>query len=263
MRRFTLRLTWIVALGYMAVVTALYLAQDRLIHVGWAGPAPQAVAAIPGLTEISVESDAGYLRGWHRPAASGRPTLIVFHGNGGFYWRRLDAFAQRGWGILLVPYRGYAGNPGAPDEAGLMEDGRAVLAHARGVLGLPAEDILLYGESLGTGVAARMALEPGGWRGLILVAPYTSVEDRAAELYPWVPVRTLLRDRFATDEIIARVEAPILIVHGTSDPVIPVAHGRALAALAPETKTTWIDGAGHILPVPTVTRAIAEFLGTG
>lgn len=261
MRRALVRLLSIAVIGYLAILAVLWASQDNLIHPGWAGPSPQAVATIPGLEEIAVRGADGLtLRGWARTAAPGAPTLILFHGNGGAQWRKLSAFVARGWGILLVSYRGYAGNPGKPSEAGLMADARAVLAYAAQELGVPPSDTILYGESLGTGVAARMALEPGAWRAVVLDAPYTSVEDRAAEVYRWVPVRLLLRDRFATKDHIAGITAPLLILHGTQDRTIPVSHGQALATLAPDAKGVWIDGAGHALPPDRVVAELTAFL---
>jgi pimeloyl-ACP methyl ester carboxylesterase len=247
------------AILYLGVVVALWSVQDRLIFPGWVGPSVAQVAAVPDLTEITIPGDPD-LRGWYRPAAPGRPTLVVFHGNAGFQWPKLTAFAARGYGILFATYRGFAGNPGAPSETGLMADGRATLARAA-ALDLRPEDVVIYGESLGSGVAARMALEPGDWRALVLDAPYTSVRERAAEMYPYLPVRPLVRHAFDTLSIIEEVEAPLLILHGTADFVIPVEHGRTLLAAATEPKAAvWFEGGSHLLPAEPVAEAVDAFL---
>ena len=252
------RLLALGALVWVAGVALLWAAQEALIFPGWDGPSAADVAAIPGLEEIAIAGEVP-LRGWYRRPDPGAPTIVIFHGNAGTQWSQLAAFAARAWGILLPAWRGYAGNPGAPSETGLYADAAATLRHAAG-LGLRSEDIVLYGESLGTGVATQVAAHSSGWRALVLDAPYTSVADRAAETYPWVPVRTLIRHRFDTAERIARVTAPILILHGTADRVIPVSHGRALAALVPQARAVWFEGGGHLLPAERVAAEMAGFL---
>ena len=257
-------LGWLAAAVLLLYLTAMTLAwafQDRLLHHGWAGPSAAQVAAVPGLTEVAIPGpDGAALRAWYREADAGRPTLILFHGNAGFGWGKLEAFAARGFGLLMTSYRGYAAAPGTPSEAGLLADARAALAWAAAG-GLAPEETVLYGESLGTGVAARMALEPGDWRALVLDAPYTSIVDRAAEIYSIFPVRFLLRDRFETDTFIDRIDTPLLILHGTADIVIPVEHGRTLLDLAEEPKRgVWIDGGTHFLPPDRIAAEMADFL---
>jgi fermentation-respiration switch protein FrsA (DUF1100 family) len=248
---------------YLLALAALWFFQDALLYPGWAGPAVEWVEAVPGLEEVSVPGETGALRGWWRPPGPGQPTVAVFHGNAGFQWMKLHAFAERDWGILMVAYRGFAGNAGTPSEAGLVADGRAALdwLAARGVA---PGDTVLWGESLGTGVATRVALsgEDGGgdWRALVLDAPYTSLHDRAEEMYGIFPVRPLMRDEFDTAGIVGDVSAPILILHGTADRVIPAAHGRALAAMAPDATLEIVEGGTHFLPPQLVAGRLERFL---
>ncbi|MEM8850832.1 MAG: alpha/beta hydrolase [Pseudomonadota bacterium] len=251
----------VLAAFYLIALGTLYAAQNSLIFPGWAGPSAQMVATVPGIVEIAVPGPDGTpLRGWARPAASGQPTIVFFHGNAGFQWHKLPPLAARGYGLLLVSYRGFSGNPGAPSEAGLLADARATLAYAA-TQGIAPEDTILYGESLGTGVAAQMALEPGDWRGLILDAPYTSLEDRASEMYPIFPVRAMIDVEFDTLAIIDRVATPLLIFHGIEDVVIPVDHGRNLLAAAADPKDAiWIDGGSHFLPPDVIAEGIEAFL---
>ncbi|MEL7182568.1 MAG: alpha/beta hydrolase, partial [Pseudomonadota bacterium] len=217
---------------YLLLLGLLWSMQERLIFPGWSGPSASAVASVPGLEDIRIPHGDGSTRsGWWRQPDDGAPTLVIFHGNAGTQWGRLPAFAARGFGILLIPYGGYAGNPGAPSEPGLMADGMVALAALR-AKGVKPEDTILYGESLGTGVAAQMALEPGDWRGVVLDAPYLSVAQRAAEVHWYFPVDHLIRHRFDTASIIQDIQAPILILHGTDDRVIPIHHGEAVFALA-------------------------------
>ncbi|PWJ16230.1 alpha/beta hydrolase [Jannaschia seohaensis] len=258
MRRLISRLLALSAGLYLLAVGGLWAFQETFIFPGWDGPSAAQVAAVPGLEEIVIPGEVP-LRAWTRPPGPGAPTIVVFHGNAGTQWSQLEAFAARDWGILIAAYRGFAGNSGAPSEAGLYADAEAVLAHAAAT-GLAPADTVLYGESLGTGVAARMARRDAGWRALVLDAPYTSVADRAAEHYPWVPVHALNRHRFDTAAILPEVAAPILILHGTEDEIIPVHHGRALAAQMPDARAIWIEGDDHFLAPELVAEAIAAFL---
>ncbi|MBM2577580.1 alpha/beta hydrolase [Jannaschia sp. Os4] len=253
------RAAGVAALLYLLALAALWALQERLLFIGWDGLTDGEVAMVPGLAEVEVPGPDGPLRGWWRPPDAGRETIVVFHGNGGFQWPKMIPWARRGHGVLLVAYRGYAGNAGAPSEAGLLDDARAALAFAA-AQGVPETRTVLYGESLGTGVATRMAAE-GDWRALVLDAPYTSIPDRAAEIYGIFPVRAMIRTRFETRAVLPEVEAPVLILHGTADRVIPVAHGRALLAVAGEPKDgVWVEGGTHFLPPEVVDRAMAGFL---
>ena len=146
--------------------------------------------------------------------------------------------------MLLAEYRGYGGNPGTPSEEGFYADGRAALDFlaAREV---PAARIVLYGESLGTGVAVQLALERRVGA-VVLEAPFTSAVDVGADIYPFLPVRLLARDRFDSIAKIAAIGAPLLVLHGEADKVVPVRFGRALLAAARQPKEgVFVPGAGH------------------
>jgi uncharacterized protein len=151
-------------------------------------------------------------------------------------------FHQRGWGVVLASYRGYSGNPGEPTENGLMEDARATLATAAARAG----PIIVWGHSLGSGVAARMASE-GRAAGLVLEAPYTSITDLAVrQSPPYVPVRLLLLDRFDTRSLVSHIAVPVLIFHSVDDPEIPFTMGQELGAELGERATfIQLNGMGH------------------
>ena len=144
----------------------------------------------------------------------------------------------------MMSYRGYSGSTGAPSEVANVADGKLAF-DALAADGVAPGDIIIYGESLGSGVAVQVAAEkaPGG---LILDAPYTSIADIAAGQYPWLPVRWLLRDRYDSVDYIAKVHCPLLIVHGERDEIIPVGMGRELLALAnPPKQIATFKEAGH------------------
>ena len=234
--------------GWGLMVTALYVMQRSILFVPDVARPDPADSRAPTMERVQAETGDGLrLEGWWQPAARGRPTVAYFHGNGGNIGGRDEKarrFVERGYGLLLAGYRGYGGNPGSPSEPGLIEDGRAWIDRL-GQLGVPAQGILLYGESLGSGVAAALALERPV-AGLVLEAPYTSIVDIAAARYWFVPVRLLLLDRFDTRSRLPGVGVPVLIIHGTDDRVIPASHGDALFAVAPEPKRlVRIDGGGH------------------
>lgn len=184
---------------------------------------------------------------WYAAAQPGQPTLLYFHGNGGNLLNRAERvqlFSSRGFGILLMSYRGSSGSDGAPSERNNVADAKTMYDRlvAKGVA---ARDVFLYGESLGSGVAVQVAAEkPVG--GVILDAPYTSIVDVAAIFYPYLPVRYVMSDRYETTSYASAVTAPALVVHGERDGIIPVAMGREVAAkLGGPTQFQSFPEAGH------------------
>ena len=233
---------------YLAAVTVMYVSQRRFIY--FPEPArtlPQSVG-LPDVSErIIATPDGEKLIAWYGRAKAGQPTLLYFHGNGGALEFRNVSFRHyldRGLGVFMMSYRGYSGSTGEPSEAANVAD--AKLAYEALLKeGVRAEDIILYGESLGSGVAIQVAAEKQV-AGMILDSPYTSVAELAARLYPWLPVNLLLKDRYDSILHIRNVHAPLLIVHGEADDVIPVEMGRRLFAAANEPKEiVTIPGGGH------------------
>jgi uncharacterized protein len=237
-----------IVLAYVALLVALYLGQRSLLYLpDTSRPQLRSLAEL-GFREVTLTTADGLsLLSWYRPPDGGAPVVAYFHGNGGHIGYRTDRmmrFAGQGLGVLLLEYRGYGGNPGTPTEAGLYADAKAALDFlAR--QGIPANRLVLYGESLGSGVAVHMAAERE-IGALILEAPFTRVADAASYHYPYVPVSLLLRDRFDSISAIGNVGAPILILHGERDRVVPARFGHALFAAAPEPKEGWFSPeAGH------------------
>jgi fermentation-respiration switch protein FrsA (DUF1100 family) len=184
---------------------------------------------------------------WWSPPEPGRPSVLYFHGNAGSLvdrTGRIRRFQERGIGVLMMTYRGYGGSMGKPTERDNVADGKraydALLAE-----GVPAEQIFIFGESLGTSVAMQVAAKKKA-AGLILDAPYTSMLDLAHLHYPYLPADWFLRDRYETVQHIAKIDVPLLVVHGEADVVIPVAMGRAVFDAAPGPKTFLKFGGGHL-----------------
>jgi uncharacterized protein len=173
---------------------------------------------------------------WHVAPRPGHHVVIYFPGNGdtlaGLVGRFRDITSD-GTGLVALSYRGYAGSSGQPSEPGILQDAAAAYAFTAALY--PAGRIVPWGFSLGSGVAVALAANhPVG--GLILEAPYTSIADIAATAFRLFPVRYLLKDRFRSDQRIARVKAPLLIMHGGRDSTISISFGEALFALANEPK---------------------------
>lgn len=240
-----LTLLYLIIIGYILIMLGMFVFQRRLMyypeieifqpdHYG-----VKDVKIIPLVTEDKVEIEA-----WHvLQADTSLPLLVYFHGNAGHIGDRmakLGHFIEAGFGILAVSYRGYGNSKGAPSEKGLYEDARAALHHALKDIGLKPKDVLLYGESLGSGIATHTAKvmadngTPVG--GLVLEAPYTSVARRSQEMYPFIPAVLLVKDKYHSIDKIAHIDCPLLLFHGEADTVIPVHHGRALLAAAKEPK---------------------------
>jgi uncharacterized protein len=184
---------------------------------------------------------------WWGQAKQGRPTLLYFHGNGGSLTtrsERIRKYMAHGYGIVMMTYRGFGGSTGVPSERANVSDAKEVYEALR-ASGVPASEIVVYGESLGTGVAIQLAAEKEV-AGLILDAPYTSIVDLAALHYPQLPARWLMTDRYESLSAAGRVAAPTLIVHGEADDIIPVEMSRRVAAaLKGPVQLATFPGAGH------------------
>jgi fermentation-respiration switch protein FrsA (DUF1100 family) len=223
---------------YLLVALVMYMGQRRLMYFPDTARILPAEAGLPNVTERVLNTpDGARIVAWYGKAKPGQPTLLYFHGNGGGLAERAERFRRfmgQGWGVYMMAYRGYAGSSGYPTEANNVADAR--LAYGALVQeGVPADSIILYGESLGTNLATRVAAERASI-GLILEAPYTSVLDIALTDYPFLPVRLLLSDRYETDKVLPQVKVPLLIIHGKEDGIIPVSMAQKLAKLANEPK---------------------------
>src|ERR1700737_1650796 len=234
-------LKWIIivaSIGYLGGLAALSFAQRSFLF-----PIPQTVRTAPGTAgfpeaeeHLLTTDDGEKVIAWHVPAKPGHAVVLYFHGNGdflaGFFGRFRDIIAD-GTGVVALSYRGYSGSSGKPSEQGLLQD--AAAAYAFTSARYDAEKIVAWGFSLGTGVAGPLPAEQPAGK-LMLEAPYTSIADVAAAAFPIFPVRLVLKDQFRSDDRIARVKAPLLVMHGVRDFTIPITFGERLFALAHEPK---------------------------
>lgn len=231
----------------------MYSVQDSIVFFPERGNADAVLAEVPDAEEADITAaDGERLAGRYAPPADKRDGKIIlyFHGNAGHLGDRADklnAFARAGYGVLGISYRGYGESSGAPSEAGLRRDAIAAWGYLLDK-GYAPENIIIYGESLGTAVAlgavAQDNLQP---HLIVLEAPPLSILQRGRELYPWLPVRFLLRNKFESDKHAANVTAPALVIHGREDEVVPFAHGHAIyGALASPVKAfRQLENTGH------------------
>jgi pimeloyl-ACP methyl ester carboxylesterase len=260
-RRLRMILVWLfvaVVTAYLAIVVLLAVNQGRIIY-----PAPPPQGVPPGYSPIELRTADGLaLTSGYRPARAGLPTVLFFHGNGmvwpdGRYVTEL--LARRGYGLLLAEYRGYNGNPGRASEQGLYHDSRAALGFLE-ANGVASGDVVVMGLSVGSGPAVQLAIE-NEVRALILISPVSSLPATARAAYPWLPVGPLLRDRYDNLAKLRDVDAPILILHGDADRLIPHAHAEQLAASNPAAEFVLLPGRGHNMAAdPLVQSLELEFL---
>lgn len=266
-----LRAALVVGLVLGTVMGAVWALQRQLIYFPDPSPVPPAHEVLAGARDVALHTEDGLTLGaWFLPATDGRDrgmAVLLAPGNGGNRVGRADfarLLSNRGLAVLLLDYRGYGGNPGSPSEDGLLADARAG-ADALEDLGFPPERILYFGESLGTGVVAALQAErpPAG---LVLRSPFTELADVGSHHYPWLPVRTLLRDRFPVLDHLEGSEVPVTVVYGDRDSVVPPRLSARVADGAPSlVEEVVIEGADHNDPVmfgPEVAQAVVRLAVT-
>ena len=237
MRRTVLSTLSAIALVYLGICALLFFAQRSLLYFPVSGPRP------PGAEALDLSVPGATLRVWTRPVA-GPDALIYFGGNAEDVGQNLAPFASAlpRHALYLVNYRGYGGSTGAPTEAALLADALAVYDHVR-----PRHaNIAVAGRSLGSGVAVHLARERPVSR-LVLVTPYDSIANVAAGIYPFLPVRWLIKDRFDSASRVSEVRAPTMVVIAERDEVIARARSDALVEkfAKGQARVEVIAGAGH------------------
>jgi len=248
---------------YAGIAAVLYATQRSLMYFPDTTHTTPAQADLPQAEEVALTASDGVgITAWHAAPKNNKPVILYFHGNGGSLHYRAERFKKLindGVGLVALEYRGFGGNAGAPSEHGLIADGEAAYAFA--TARYPAKQIAVWGESLGTGVAIALGAEKPVGR-VILEAPFTSAAAVAAIRYWYLPVRLLMKDQFHSDERIAKVTAPILILHGLHDQIVPYGMGEQLFELANQPKhiVKFLDGGHEDLDANGALHAVARFL---
>jgi uncharacterized protein len=240
-----------IAAMYGTIVALAWAFQSRLLYLpSIAGRSVTATPADRGwrYEEIRLNAEDGVrIAGWWLPHDEPRATLLFFHGNAGNIGHRLDSlqlFRQLNLSVLIVDYRGYGESEGSPSEAGIRMDARAAWNYLTLERRIPAREIVVFGRSLGGAVAAHLAREhrPAA---LIVESAFRSAPEMAQSAYPFLPARWLTRFDYATENYVREVDAPVLVIHGTADEIIPYAHGLAVYEAAREPKRMLELQGGH------------------
>lgn len=240
----------IAVLAYLILVLALYLAQRAFLYHPNGGTPHPAGAGLSGIEIVRPKSHDGLdlFAWWLPPRDAQAPIFLYFHGNAGSLDDRADKFRrlqERGVGMLMATYRYNAGTGGKPSEEALIADGRALLDWL-GDRGFEDRQVVLYGESLGSGIAVALAAEARG-AAVIVEGAYDSIADVAQKVYWYVPARRLVKDSFDSVSRIGRSTKPILVAHGTRDDIIGIDHARRLFDAANEPKTFLeMEEGGHV-----------------
>ena len=210
-------------------------------------------AGVPNMQAVRFASGKETLVLWVAKPKAGKPVILYFHGNAGNLANRaprFDAFEKRGFGVVAMAYRGSSGSTGKPTQKGILRDAINVYQALPDLVG--TAPVILYGESLGTGVAVLMADSPELANtppaAMVLEAPYTSIPDVTRRIYPKLrPLLFLMKNRWPSLRHIRNLDIPLLILHGTDDPLIPIEMGRGLFDASPVNDKTFfaVQGAGH------------------
>ncbi|MDI6402137.1 alpha/beta hydrolase [Balneolaceae bacterium ANBcel3] len=232
--------------GYLLILLLMYLLQASFVYY----PSRE-ITTTPqdrGLDYEDVKlktSDGIMIHGWYVPASQDRATLLFFHGNAGNVSHRMESitlFHELGLNVLIIDYRGYGNSKGTPSEKGTYEDARAAWNFLTQVKDKKPESIILFGRSLGGGIASWLATQTQP-AALVLEASFTSAPDLASELYPFLPVNLLMHIRYPVLKHIANTDAPVMVLHSKNDEIIPFHHGKRLYEEASEPKR-WLEMRG-------------------
>ena len=215
--------------------------------------------------EVFIQSNKDIqLRSWFSHSPNNKKTILFFHGNAGELHARvykLNKFSEMNLNFLIISWRGFSGNNGKPTEKGLYQDANKAVEWLE-QKGINKKDIILYGESLGTGVATELA-QDNSFAGIVLESPFTSIADAAKIYYPYLPIDLLIKDRYDSLKKIKNINIPILIMHGKKDDVVPFKMGIELFEKANNPKFSYFsDNDDHMMEFnDQLINALRNFLG--
>ena len=192
--------------------------------------------------KINTQDGIELMSWYHNKNVNNYKTILFLHGNAGSLENRIhkiNHFKDININFLLVAWRGFSGNKGTPTEKGLYEDAESAVRWLKSK-GVRENNIIVYGESLGTGVATEIA-QNKNFAGIILESPFTSMIDAGKDKYPYLPVRLLLKDRYESNKKIKNINSPILIMHGKVDNIVPFHMGKKMYELANEPKYSYFS----------------------
>ena len=242
MNYFTLILS-ILALAYFLIVISIYFFQRNLLyHPSENNYSGDKITVSVEKIKIKTKDGIELLAWFHNKKISSYKTVLFLHGNAGSLENRIhkiNHFKDMNVNFLIIAWRGFSGNDGKPSEKGLYEDAKSALRWLNSK-GVANEDIIIYGESLGTGVATEIA-QNNNFAGIILESPFTSMVDAGKSKYPFLPVKLLLKDKYESVRKIKKINSPILIMHGKVDKLVPFYMGSKIYELANEPKYSYFS----------------------
>ena len=224
---------FLLILIYFAITVVVYFFQRKLLYHPFS-PQITGKGLIHNFETINFKtSDNFELKGWFHLKNSNKKTILFLHGNAGNLDNRIDKLNSLGSmdiNFLIISWRGYSGNPGNPSEAGLYKD---VLGGIKWLneKGISNDQIILYGESLGTAIATEVG-QNENFAGIILEAPFTSMVDMGQKIYPIFPVKFLLKDKYESENKIKNLKSPLLVLHGRKDKIVPFYMGEKIFEMA-------------------------------
>ena len=240
-KNFFLSIIIVILLIYLSVLIYLFFFQRNLLYLpnenNYSGDKLKV-----DIKKVQIKtSDNINLLGWfHKKNLNKFKTIVYFHGNAGRLENRihkLNHFKDMNINFLIISWRGFSGYSGNPYEQGLYKDGKSAIDWLKN-MGLEDKDIILYGESLGTGIATEIA-QNKKFAGLILETPFTSMIDAAKNFYPYIPIGFLLKDRYENDKKIKNINIPLLVMHGEKDQIIPFKMGKKIYEIANKPKYSY------------------------
>ena len=231
----------IIIVVYLLVLVFLYFYQRNLLyHPNENNYSNDQISVSIEKVKINTSDNIDLLAWYHEKDLKKYKTILYFHGNAGSLENRihkLNHFSEMDVNFLIIAWRGFSGNKGKPSEKGLYEDGRSGINWLINK-GVKEENIVIYGESLGTGVATHLS-QKKNFAGVILETPFTSMVDAAKTFYPYIPVSLLLKDKFDNKSKINNINTPILIMHGEADQIVPFFMGKKMYEIANEPKYSY------------------------
>ncbi len=231
----------IIVLVYFLILAFLYFYQRNLMYHPDENNYSGDQLSVD-IKEVKIDTDDKInLLGWyHEKDLKKNKTILFFHGNAGSLENRihkLNHFRDMNVNFLIIAWRGFSGNKGKPSEKGLYKDGISAINWLLNK-GVKQENIIIYGESLGTGVATHLA-QNKNFAGIVLETPFTSMIDAAKNFYPYIPVGLLLKDKFDNKSKIKNINVPVLIMHGEADQIVPFSMGKKIYEIANEPKYSY------------------------
>ena len=255
--------------GYLIILLLLYLFQTNMVYHPtkklWTDPSKAGFV----FEDVSFQSSDGLtLHGWLVPADSNNPTVLYCHGNAGNISGRMETIRllhDLGLNVFIFDYRGYGQSEGSPSEQGTYNDALAAWNYLRFDQGLESDNIIVMGRSLGGSIASWLGARKSP-AALIVESTFTSAADLANEIYPWLPVRQLIKYEYRTKNYIRKVKVPIFMAHSREDQVVPFQHGEALFKIAPDPKNfvelRGSHGTGFLDSGKKYREALQQFLET-